>query len=338
MKSFWLFRSNIRALEYYHEYKDLKTFKENCHDYYMLLPLWLVEHDYFDEVIIWRLCKKPTPDIVFNINGKKYIQRWVKNFSETLKYPSPDTSFWRGGFLEYDQAVSMNPKHFGFKLYLGAGRRVFSQYGGQYDIYLIEDERDYNKKYKCLPFYKTASPEIFYPLGHKIDWDICWPANFTQSRYKGQGEFIKLIGKSKYLQKLKIVHCGNKSEIGKNLCKKNNVTNIDFAGHIPRPLLNRYLNKSKFGLNLSNLKDGCPRVSTEILMSGTPLIVKDTVRLLKYFKSSGVIEVNNDNIVSQIKDSISNYVTIKRETLNATFNHLSFNKICQKNIDMWKKI
>ena len=48
MRSFWLFRSDIKALEYYHEYKDLQTFKSKCHDYYLLLPLWLLENDYFD--------------------------------------------------------------------------------------------------------------------------------------------------------------------------------------------------------------------------------------------------------------------------------------------------
>ena len=70
MRRFWLFRSNLIPLEYYHEFKDLDTFEKNCHDYYMLLPLWLLQNNFFDEVTIWRLTKNPKEDIIFDVNGK----------------------------------------------------------------------------------------------------------------------------------------------------------------------------------------------------------------------------------------------------------------------------
>ncbi len=333
MRRFWLFRSNIKNLEYYHQYKELNLFKKHCHDYYMLFPLWLLENDYFDEVIIWRLTDKPHDDIIFTINNKKYIQRWVTNFNETLKYPSPDISFWRGGFKEYDQVTKSNPKHFGKKIYLGAGKRIFSQWKGIYDTYLIEDEQDFVKNKNCIPFYKTASPEIFHPIKNtQIKYDICWPCNFTQLKYKGQKFFISLISEHPLLQKLKIVHCGNKPEIGKRLCKEYNVTNIEFKGSLERPYLNNLLNSSKFGLNLSNLSDGCPRVSTEILMSGTPLILRNTVRLLPYFKIKGVIIINKNDIVNQIKCAMQNYNQLKNEILSTIKKEISFDNISQKNI------
>jgi glycosyltransferase involved in cell wall biosynthesis len=338
MRRFWLFRSDLTELEYYHQYKSLDKFKENCHDYYMLLPLWLLENDYFDEVIIWRL-NNNHPDIVFDIDGKKYIQKWVNNFSETLSFPSPEISFWRGGFKAYDQVTRQKPKHFGLKLYLGAGRRILPQWGGIYDVFLMEDEDDFLEEKKCLPFYKTASPYIFHPIANiEKEWDICWPCNFTQLKFKGQEEFIKLISRRPKLKEYKIIHCGNKPGVGRGLCRKYNVKNIEFLGHVDRPKLNKVLNQSKFGLNLSNLMDGCPRVSTEVLMSGTPLFLKDTVRLLSYFKTSGVIEISDASIVARFEKSFRNYEAIKKGVLEAIETDISFDKTCQKNIKLWQKI
>jgi len=338
MRRFWEFRSNIRALEYYHEYKKLATFKENCHDYYMLFPLWMLENNFFDEVIIWRLTKTPRKDIIFNVNGKKYIQRWVTNFRETFKSPSPDISFWRGGFPEYDDVTKTKPKHFGKKIYLGAGRRIFSQWQGNYDAYLIEDERDYVKNANCIPFYKTAAPNIFRPLGLEKKWDICWPCNFTQIKYKGQKLFIDLISKNPELQKLKIIHCGNKPEVSQMMCNKAGINNIEFYGLTERGLLNKILNQSRLGLNLSNMTDGCPRVSTEVLMSGTPLILRDTVRLLDHFKSAGVVDVTKDNITNKITWALDHHDQLSFELEEAIKKDLSFDFINQKNIELWQKI
>ena len=68
--------------------------------------------------------------------------------------------------------------------------------------------------------------------------------------------------------------------------------------------MNDVLNHSMFGLCLSNLQDGCPRVITEVLMSGTPLIMSN---LTKY----------NFEVNEAIKDE------------------LSFDTIVKKNIDQW---
>lgn len=340
MRRIYIFRSNLRVLEYYHEYKDLETFKEKCHDYYLLFPLWMLENDYYDEVVIWRLSKKPLEDIVFNVNGKKFIQRWVPSFHKTVAYPSPEISFWRGGFPEYDATINIHPPHFGKKIYLGAGRRVFSQFGAHYDAYLVEDERDFDKRYNCLPFYKTASPHIFHPIKPSLEkeYDICWPCNFTQVKYKGQPFFISQIAQHSELQKLKIVHCGNRPNVGKDLCEKFGVTNIDFVGPVSRPELNQWLNKSKFGMNLSNQTDGCPRVSTEVLMSGTPLILMDSVRLLDLYKKNGVIEVNEKNIKKNIMGALNNYKKHRNNLTNAIKNDISFDNMCKKNIELWKKL
>jgi hypothetical protein len=342
MRIFWLFRSNLRHLEYYHEYKTLEEFEEKCHDFYMLFPIWLLRNNYFDEVVVWRLTKKPRSNIDFDINGRRYSQRWIQNLSETLKHPKPVMSFFRGGFKEYDDVTKIKPKHFGKKLYLATGNRVYSQWGGKYDAYLQEDKSDFRKGVKCIPFYKTASPQIFHPplpnIVYNLDYDLCWPCNFTQIRQKGQEFFIKTIGQSKYLKSLGIVHCGNRPEVGKKLCKKYGVNNISFLGSLHRTELNNVLNHSWFGVCMSNRVDGCPRIATEILMSRTPLIVRDKTRLLPYYKNRGVVEVTDQNIEGQIKQAFRARTKLRSDVALAVKDELSFEKICQKNIELWQKI
>lgn len=340
MRSFWLFRSNLIPLEYYHKYNTLEEFENKCHDYYLLLPLWMVKRGLCEEAIIWRLTKKEKQDIVFEMEGRKFIQRWVRNFSECLKYPSPDISFFRGGFPEYCQITKKNPLHFGKKLYLGAGRRITPQYGGKYDVILAEDERDISiiqKHYKCFPFFKTASDKIFYPMELEKEYDICWPANFAQMRHKGQEDFIRLIAMNN-LHDLKIVSCGNKPGVGKKLCEKYGINNITFLGEVDRHTINKTLNMSAFGLNMSNQVDGCPRVSTEILMSGTPLILRDSVRLLNYYKTVGVVSVNEKNFKSKVMNAFNNYETYRKNLVEAIKTHLSFNENNKKNYNLWRRL
>jgi len=308
----------------------------------MLFPIWLLKNDHMDVVVIWRLSSIPVKDINFVVNGKLYAQRWVKNFSEVLNHPKPQMSFFRGGFPEYDRVTRLKPKHFGLKLYLATGRRIYPQWGGIYDVLLQEDRRDFRANRKCLPFFKMASPEIFFPyLNLEPDqheqYDICWPCNFEQIRYKGQEFFIRSISRNKELQKLKIVHCGNKPNVGKKLCKKYGVTNIEFVGSVNRERLNVYLNHSKFGLCLSNNQDGCPRVITEILGAATPLIIRTLTRVLPYYKNKGVVEVNDLNIGERIKDAIKNYSKYRIGAMWARENELSFDNIMEKNINSWVK-
>lgn len=338
MRIFWLFRSNLRHFEYYHKYGSLEEFEKKCHDFYMLFPIWLLRNNYFDTVVVWRLSEKDIPSIDFNVDGKLYSQRWVKNLSEVYDHPKPNMSFFRGGFKEYDKVTKMKPNHFGLKLYLATGRRIYPQWQGIYDAFLQEDKRDFQAGRNCLPFYKTASPKIFFPLEANMDYDICWPCNFAQIRYKGQEFFIQTISKNKDLQKLKIVHCGNKPGVAKKLCQKYGVTNIKFLGEVNRRVLNHTLNHSKFGLCLSNLQDGCPRVISEVLMSGTPLFISNLTRALPYYKTGGIVEVNQKNINGKIRMGLKNHKKYKEEVRELIEDELSFDSICRKNINQWLEL
>lgn len=353
MKSFWLFRTNLRQLEYYHDYTNLEEFKQNCHDFYLLQGIWFLENDVFDEVVIWRLAPKNTAkeETVFEVNGKQFIQRFVDDFDECFDYPSPAVTFFRGGFPEYGELTKigfpelgklarMRSDFFGLSLYCGTGQRVVPQRGGIYSKILVEDERDLRNG--NIPFYKTANQEIFKPskfseflnvFGPEID--ICWPCNFSQLDYKGQEYFIKAVSQSDYLRGLKILHVGNMPEVGKKLCKRYNVSNIEFAGHVSRPGLNSLLNYSNLGLVTSDLNDGSPRVITEIMASGTPLLLRDKTRALNYYRKNIFVTPHSDStLVDTVRWAIENHEELtKAAVINRE--QLSMDAICKLNLVQW---
>jgi len=333
MNSFWLFRTDLLNKEYYHDYNDLETFKLKCHDFYLLQGLFFIENDMFDEVIIWRLSDKKIDDIIFYINNKKFIQKWIINPEEVFKYDSPSCTLFRGGFKFYCHLTKSNPKFFGLKLYLAAGKRILPQYGGIYDKILIEDKKDSNKN--SIPFYKTTNQNIFKPLKIEKNYDICLISNFSQLKYKGTDFIIHEISKNNFLKKLKICHIGNNNQIGIELCKKLNVKNIEFLGTKERSDINYILNQSKFSIVSSNISDGCPRVITEILTSGTPLLIRDQTRCLDYYKKYGVMEFNDLNFVDKV-DNMIDGLQILTKKLNDNLDKFSMKKICLLNLELWK--
>lgn len=340
MKRLWIFRSDIRALEYYHSYKDFDTFEQNCHDFYLMMGVEMLKMGEFDEVTIWRLHPpKKQSHYTLDINGKRFVQRWVDDFKQCVDYPKfnygkPDVSFFRGGFKEYCDLMKAKGKSLGKTLYLGAGKRTTPQYGGKYNKILVEDERELiNGR---IPFFKTCNPFIFRRLNKTPVYDICFISNFSQVKMKGQKFVIKEISKSKYLQTLKIVHLGNNPNEGRRIAKQYGVSNIIFKGWVDRPTANRILNQCYLGVVASTLQDGCPRVSTEILCSGTPLLIRDTTRLLPYYKKYGVVEFNDNNFEERVKHAIYIYNTLYKE-LGKNMDRLSYKKICEKNIKVWNQ-
>jgi len=336
MRIFYLFRSDLKILESYHKYKNLEDFKKNCWDFYLIMCLWLLENNYFDEIVVWRLLDKKKDDIIFKLPGKKkFIQKFVRSLDKVFNYPRSDLAFFRGGFKIYDDLTRKNPDFFGIKLYLGAnGPRKYSIYGGKYDKILVEDERDLKKN--CIPFYKIGIPGIFKPLDLEKKYDISWVCNFTQIRYKGQEYFIKQISRSKFLRSLKIIHVGNKPEIGKRLCQKYRITNVEFIGHISRFDLNEILNLSKFGVVTSNGADGSPRISTEILSSGTPLLIRKQTRLLRYYRKLDYVKTFDDDKFKHIyEEANKNYKELRQKNLDGLKHELNLDNIMAMNLKLW---
>ena len=341
----WLFRSNLRPLENYHSIEDIETFKEECHDFYVLQLIWYLENEFIDEGIVWRLRPLSEHKTISNkhwkVNGKWFSQCWITNFEEALEQNtlSTDISFFRGGFPEYDRLTKHKHNNkLGTKLYLGAGQRTYPKYGGKYDKFLFEEEVTFGKN--TVPFYKTASPNIFYPRVpvEPTLYDICYIANFSQLSYKGQEQFIKQVSESDYLKSLSIVHLGNKPEIGTKLCIKYNVYNIQFKGWVDKPEVNKIINQSKFGLVYSNKTDGCPRVITEILATGTPCFISENTRLLDYYKGpeGGVITFPDNDLESYISTCLNLIFSITEQALEYKYK-ISMENICKLNWKNWTK-
>lgn len=335
MNTFWLFRSNLRNLEDYHQYDNLEDFENNNWDFYLSQGLWLLRNANFHETVIWRLSKNPKDDITFELPNKKlFIQRFVPSFDKCFKFKSPTISFFRGGFVEYDNIINKKPTHFGIKLYLGASKRKYPSFSGLYNKVLVEADEDIKKN--CIPFYKIGPPKVFFPIENsEKKYDIIFPNNFTQLKFKGQEYFIDKISKSDFLKSLKIVHVGNEQDVGKRLCQKYKVENIEFVGKKNRHELNEYLNHSKFGLVTSNLVDGCPRISTEILATGTPLLIRNLTRLLNYYKLKSIRVFNDNDLEKVFMKSFQKYDELRQKNLEYLKSEFNFNTICQKNLDLW---
>jgi len=333
MKTMWLFRSNLRITEYYHEFKDINVFKKNCHDFYLLQGIWYLENTELTKFVVWRLKPKDKhqPDIVMKVNGKPFKQLFVDSFDEVLKYNAPDIAFFRGGFPEYDKLVSENPDFFKTTLYLGASKRVTPKYGGKYTYILVENDNEL-KIPSSIPFYKTANPLIFNKTDYRKVFDIVWICNNSQMRMKGQEYFIKQIAKSKFLQGLKILHIGNEPEKLEKLIKKYGVNNILISGYKSRPHINIFLNSGKIGLLTSDEGDGCPRLITEILCTSTILVSRKRTRMLSYY-SKNCFQYEDDKLEDTLKYVIYNYDKISKENMKK--NNYEMKEICEKNLSLW---
>jgi hypothetical protein len=73
-------------------------------------------------------------------------------------------------------------------------------------------------------------------------------------------------------------------------------------------------------------------------MSGTPLIVRDTVRLLPFFKQQGVIECNAKTAMRRLRDGVRSRDRFKKNAMDGRKNIYSFENVSKKNYDIWKKI
>jgi len=348
MKTLYLFRSNLRHLEYYHHYKTYEEFVNKCHDFYLLFPLELLKLGKFEKVIIWRLSNKPMKDIVFkfknNVGTKGiFIQKFChRSFDEAFALPRPDVTIFRGGFREYDMVVNKIKGFFGKTFYLGASRRLVPEFGGKYDYILYESELDLPDNFNMIKgrfkrFFKTANPKIFYSKNiSKPEFDIIWPWKYTSDHRKGEKFFLNGLSKHSELQKLKIYHCGNEPKKAMKLFESYGVKNIicDDIKHYHE--MNDIINNGICGLMTSDKEDGCPRLSTEIMSCGVPLLIRDTTRILDYYNGDGRFNY------SDIDGLYSNFLYIKKNRNIIIENmkyrlqkDLSMEKICMMNVREW---
>jgi len=350
MKTLYLFRSNIKHLEYYHSIIDIDEFERNCHDFYLLMPLEFLKMGLFDKVYIIRVHHRKRETITFKVKNNKgtkglFHQIFLKDFNDVFKLPDkPDITIFRGGFKEYDNLVKYNKSFFGTTFYLGASRRFHPQFGGEYDYILYESELDLiknkNDKFIYKRFFKTANPKIFYPIDNiRKEFDIIWPWKYTSDHRKGEKFFLQAISQHDGLKKLKIYHCGNEPKKAQKLFNSYGVSNItcDDIKHY-HEMVDIY-NMGYCGLITSDKEDGCPRQSTEILSCATPLVIRNKTRILSYYKGHGFLEYYDAySLYNKIIYAIKNYNKINMLLKDRLHNDLSIRKICKMNAIEWNLI
>lgn len=245
----------------------------DCDDMWTQLFFTMIGDEHFGELWYWG----GTREHEFT---SYFVERWVPNFVTYKTDFVPDVIFCRGGFKEYHSVLERYPK--AIKIYYGAGRRFLPQPEfSDYDIILQDSPEQVKECQKKFPkplttlFIKPAADNIFYPENNIKEYDICFPANGTQS-FKGHKFIYSTIPPN-----VKLLNLGNNP---KKFKYPSNVTSYrSLKSQMPVEI-----SKCKVGIVAVESKiDSCPRVIPEMLACGLPIVVLKGVRFWqdKYIKS-----------------------------------------------------
>ncbi|KKN60583.1 hypothetical protein LCGC14_0530230 [marine sediment metagenome] len=214
---------------------------------------------------------------------ENFTERWVPFFENYETEFVPDVIFCRGGFQEYHTILKRFPK--AVKIYYGAGNRFLPQPGfHDYDIILQDSpeqveicKAQFPKALTTL-YVKPAADNVFYPIDCKKDFDVCFPANASQS-FKGHNFVYSTVPKN-----IKLLNLGNRP---KRYAHGDNVTSLRSS----RTGMAKNISRCKVGIVAVNSRvDSCPRVIPEMLACGIPIIVLDDVR---FWQSKYIVSANN---------------------------------------------
>jgi len=216
----------------------------------------------------------------------------------------PDIIFARGGFPDYNKILKRYSQ--AKKIYYGAGVRYLPNDNIHYDLILM-DCHNHQKECKIkLPhirselWIKPAHENFIPPSLYTYEYDICYIGNGGASD-KGH-HFVKTTCPPY----LKILHLGRKSEVdtSKNITHK----------YVERNEMPYWIGKCKIGILPYQSKDSCPRVISEMLACGLPIIAFDSINFWN--------DKYKDVVVVSKKEFWNNVIKI----LNTKINH---NKISE---------
>lgn len=192
---------------------------------------------------------------------------WVPNLKDYNN--KPDLIFARGGFPEYDYLVH---KYITAKqIYYGAGVRTVPHKNHHYDLVIVDDLGDVSRvkgkhpKSTVWPWFKPAADNVFKPLKMAKTYNVCFPANGTQP-FKG----FKYVYSScpKDLSILNLGYPQKKVKIPDNV----------YSIRVPRQEMPEWYNKCRVGIVCTSDYDSHPRVISEMLACGLPVVALDRVR------------------------------------------------------------
>jgi len=274
---------------------------DECDDMWTQLAWAMVNRAEGDKLEVWYWGGRREHKFASN-----FTERWTPSFKGPLPKYEPDVIFCRGGFPEYHHVLAQFPK--AYKIYYGAGRRYLPQKGFyDYDLILQDSPGQLEKCKKLFPkiksslFIKPAADNLFrHQVGIEKKYDICFPANGKQWRFKGHKFVFETCPKD-----LSVYNIGNASK----LPVPSNVTQKRFL----RPQVAAEMQKCRVGIVCSGADiDSCPRVIPEMLACNLPVVVLNTTRFWvdKYICSVTGEVATKDNfwkVVREVLDSPNSY-------------------------------
>jgi len=289
---------------------------EDCDDVWTQLLYTIVGKNNNGSVIYWG----------GNRNHKfknNFYEIRVKCLNDYKTNVNPDVIFARGGFSEYHSFLSRYKKS--FKIYYGAGKRFLPQKGFyDYNLILVDSKEQLlyaKQKFPNIPSELLIKPApdniMFYNNSNKI-FDICFPANGSQHKFKGH-KFVFNSIPSEY----KVLNLGNNS----GLVRPENIT----IKRVLRKNIAQEYNKCKIGIVCcENNIDSCPRVIPEMLSCGLPIVVLKGLHFnseLYINEKTGILsdKCNFWENVKYLLDNISKYDPKKYYDENLTLKHSSCN-------------
>lgn len=207
-------------------------------------------------------------EIVYHDGGKyeasysdKCKVRFVKNLKKYAPPFEPDVIWTRGGFPEHYKFIARFPK--AFIVYYGAGKR-FCPEKGRVDLVLSDSEaqvqRIREKGYKAALWFKAATSQ-FRPMPEvEKKYDVGYVAAIPEDERKNCSFVYKHCPKD--LRVLQLGFYPKKLKVPKNFKVK----------RIHRDKMPKALNKCKVVIAPYGKDDGNPRIISEALACGVPVI------------------------------------------------------------------
>lgn len=268
----------------------------DCSDVWVQLFYYLAQKLFAKaELLYQHRYKRYTDYVVSDFFTEKRVYKLKKYFPDFY----PDLIVCRGGFDFYEPFIKKYPK--AKKVYYGAGVRSYPQGYDKYDLFLVDSLKQKklvkSKGKRSALFIKPAAT-LFKPQDVEKKYDICFMANASQGNIKRHELFLRTFAGSKY----KILNLGNIDKKYVKLAKQLAV-NIDWGDWSLRKYLPAKISQCKVGICCSTNYDSCPRVISEYLACGLPIIVTKNVNFWheKYITKETGLLVGEDKLKMGVK-------------------------------------
>jgi len=180
-----------------------------------------------------------------------------------------DCVFARGGFDYYVPILKKCKK--AFKIYYGAGSRMFPHDGIHYDMILVDCESDGKKAVEKYPNSKIVlwvkpCARHFKPVENEKKYDICFVAPNPKDKRKRVAWVYKTVPKD-----LRVLQLGNmpKIKVPKNVKVR----------RVPSLKMPAAYSKCKMLIAPYTEDDSAPRCIFEALACDVPVVARDTVKI-----------------------------------------------------------